>query len=123
VTCFTSSTKRGKKFPDLFAFKRSAVTGGYKMHYAKGELQWDTDNNLGIYFADINGKPLSPDRLCFEQNLSAPLPDIVCRCPSYSAPHRASTRPATKPSTKCWWNHRGDKASRTFVLAIPLAGN
>jgi len=75
--------KRGKKFPDLFAFKRSAVTGGYKMHYAKGELQWDTDNNLGIYFADINGKPLSPDRLCFEQNLSAPLPDIVCRCPSY----------------------------------------
>jgi hypothetical protein len=75
--------KRGKKFPDFYAFKRSAVTGGYRMHYAKGELQWDTDANLAVYFADINGKALTPEQLCFEKNTSAPLPDIVCRCPSY----------------------------------------
>jgi hypothetical protein len=75
--------KRGKKFPDFYAFKRSAVTGGYRMHYAKGELQWDTDANLAVYFADINGKALPPEQLRFEQNTSAPLPDIVCRCPSY----------------------------------------
>ena len=75
--------KRGKKFPDLYAFKRSAVSGGYRMHYAKGELQWDTDSNLGIYFADIAGRPLPPDQLKFEKNAAAPLPDIVCRCPNY----------------------------------------
>lgn len=75
--------KRGKKFPDLFAFKRSAVTGGYRMHYAKGELQWDTDSNLSVYFADINGRAPPPEQLRFETNTAAPLPDIVCRCPSY----------------------------------------
>jgi hypothetical protein len=75
--------KRGKRFPDFYAFKRSAVSGGYRMHYAKGELQWDTDVNLGVYFADIDGKALPPERLCFDKNASAPLPDIICRCPSY----------------------------------------
>ena len=75
--------KRGKKFPDFFAFKRSAVSGGYRMHYAKGELQLDTDTDLRVYFDDIAGQPLSPNQLRFEKNSSAPLPDIVCRCPSY----------------------------------------
>jgi hypothetical protein len=75
--------KRGKKFPDLPSFKRSAVTGGYRMHYAKGELQWDTERDLRVYFADIAGRPLPPEQLCFEKNPAAPLPDILCRCPSY----------------------------------------
>ena len=50
--------KRGKKYTTFSQFKRAAMAGGYRMHYTKGELQWDTDPDLRIYFADIDGQPL-----------------------------------------------------------------
>ncbi len=72
--------REGKTFKDLSHFKRSALMGKYRMHYSKGALEWDTDRDLGVYFADIKGKALPPEQLYFDPRPGSPLPDIVCRC-------------------------------------------
>ncbi|MDB5297647.1 MAG: hypothetical protein JWO31_3630 [Phycisphaerales bacterium] len=72
--------KRGQRFPTVDGFRRAAVAGGYRMHYTKGELSWESDADLKSYFADMVGRPLGPDALYFEPRPGAPLPDIVCRC-------------------------------------------
>lgn len=76
--------KRGMRFATLSQFRRAAVAGGYRMHYTKGELTWESEKDLKVYFADMKSRPLGPDDLFFEARSAAPLPDIVCRCdPSF----------------------------------------
>lgn len=77
-------TRKGKKFNDLTHFKRSAMAGGYRMHYSKGGLSWDSDPDVRVYFASIDGKALTTDQLFFSPRTAGPLPDIVCRCLSYT---------------------------------------
>lgn len=72
--------KRGLRFGQVAQFKRAAVAGGYRMHYTKGELSWESERDLRVYFADMQGRPLGPDDLYFDPRPAAPLPDIVCRC-------------------------------------------
>jgi hypothetical protein len=71
--------KRGMRFATVAQFRRAAMAGGYRMHYAKGELTWESEKDLKVYFADMKGRPLGPDDLFFEARAGAPLPDIVCR--------------------------------------------
>jgi hypothetical protein len=61
------------------------VKNRYRLHYTRGQLKWHTDPNASVYFADLDGKPLSADRLFFSPRASAPLPDIVCRFSNSSA--------------------------------------
>lgn len=79
---FSELTKRGMKFANLAQFKRAAVAGGYRMHYTKGDLSWETDKDLKVYFSDTAGRTMTPEQLYFEARPGAPLPDIVCRCHS-----------------------------------------
>lgn len=72
--------RRGQQFPTLTQFKRAVIDGGYRMHYTKGELTWETDKDLTVYFSDLTGRVLLPDELFFERRFAATLPDIVCRC-------------------------------------------
>ncbi len=76
--------RKGKKFKDLPHFKRTAIAGGYRMHYTKGSLQWDSEPDVKVYVSDIKGRALTPDELYFDHRPGAPLPDIVCRpTPAY----------------------------------------
>ena len=50
------------------------------MHYTKGELSWESEKDLRVYFSDIRGHALPDPDLYFEPRSNAPLPDIVCRC-------------------------------------------
>jgi len=79
---YSELTKRGMRFANLTQFKRAAVAGGYRMHYTKGELTWETEKDLKVYFSDVTGRTLPPESLYFEARPGAPLPDIVCRCHS-----------------------------------------
>lgn len=79
---YSELTKRGMRFATVMQFKRAAVAGGYRMHYTKGELHWETEKDLKVYFSDVAGKTLPPEHLYFEPRPGAPLPDIVCRCHS-----------------------------------------
>jgi hypothetical protein len=72
--------RHGKRFTNLSQFKRAALLGGYRMHYTKGELQWDSEPDLKVYFADVDGNAMPPEKLFFENHASSPLPDIVCHC-------------------------------------------
>jgi hypothetical protein len=76
----TELDKRGMRFATLGQFRRAAVAGGYRMHYTKGELTWESEKDLKVYFADMTGRPLGADDLSFAARAGAPLPDIVCRC-------------------------------------------
>ena len=51
-------TKRNLRFSTVTQFKRTAVAGGYRMHYTKGELSWESERDLRVYFADMAGRPL-----------------------------------------------------------------
>lgn len=72
--------KRGLRFSNISQFRKTAMTGGYRMHYTKGELSWESEKDLKVYFSDIAGRSLSESDLYFEQRPGAPLPDVVCRC-------------------------------------------
>jgi hypothetical protein len=72
-------SRRGDAFANLGQFKKAAIAGGYRMQYTKGELTWETDADLGVYFSDIAGRTLRPDELYFAPRAGALLPDIVCR--------------------------------------------
>ena len=72
--------REGKTFDDVAAFRTHVVRGRYKMHYFRGELQWDTDPNMNRYFSDLGGRLFDPQELFFSVRTGAPLPDVVCRC-------------------------------------------
>jgi hypothetical protein len=72
--------KRGQRFASVAQFRKVAMAGGYRMHYTKGELSWESEKDLKVYFADIVGRPLGDRELYFEARVGAPLPDVVCRC-------------------------------------------
>jgi hypothetical protein len=70
---------RGRRFDSVAAFRTVAVKNRYRLHYTRGQLNWTTDPNALVYFADAGGKPFDRDSLFFFPRASAPIPDIVCR--------------------------------------------
>jgi hypothetical protein len=75
----TELSTRNHRFDSVAAFRTVAVKNRYRLHYTRGQLNWTTDPNATIYFADANGKAFDSDDLFFFPRASAPLPDIVCR--------------------------------------------
>ena len=73
-------TERGMRFDHVAEFLREAVAGGYRMHYTKGELSWETEQDLRVYFADMAGPAARADDCSSSPAPARPLPDIVCRC-------------------------------------------
>jgi hypothetical protein len=55
-------------------------TEGYRMHYTREEVKWDSDPEVAVYFADASGRPFTRRELTLERRRGAPIPDLVCRC-------------------------------------------
>jgi len=72
--------RRGKRFEDVESFRRFAIQGRYRLHYYRGNLEWDTDSNVNRYFCDLNGRPFSDQELFFSVHGGSPLPDLICHC-------------------------------------------
>jgi hypothetical protein len=70
---------RGTTFASVSELKQAAVKEGYRMHYTRGSLSWQTESNISVYFADADRKPLRDDQLFFQIRADAPLPDLICR--------------------------------------------
>ena len=61
----------GKRFDSIAAFRAVTVKNRYRLHYTRGQLNWTTDPNAAIYFADASGKPFDSDDLFLFPRLSA----------------------------------------------------
>jgi hypothetical protein len=72
---------KDKRFADVAAFRNFVMTGGYRVQYTKGNLQWTTDDPA-VYFRDAAGRPMGSADLFFQPRAGAPLPDLVCRADS-----------------------------------------
>lgn len=72
---------QGRRFTDIAAFRNFVMTGGYRVQYTKGHLQWTTDDPA-VYFRDATGRPLGQQQLFFDPRPVAPLPDLVCQVES-----------------------------------------
>jgi hypothetical protein len=75
----TALEERGERFDELAEFRMAVVTGGYRLHYTKGRIKWQTAADPLLYFSDLDGRPFRKDELYFERRAGAPLPDVVCR--------------------------------------------
>jgi hypothetical protein len=76
----TALDARGDRFDSVAAFRSAVTNGGYRLHYTKGRIRWQTAADPLMYFSDLDGHPFKRDELFFERRAAAPLPDIVCRC-------------------------------------------
>lgn len=70
---------RGHRFDDMREFRRLVLGGKYRLHYSRGELEWDTDRQISTYFCDPAGRQFDADEL-FLASHPGQLPDIVCQC-------------------------------------------
>ncbi|MGH7213958.1 MAG: DUF1570 domain-containing protein [Tepidisphaeraceae bacterium] len=76
-----SLSGKGKTFADIASFREAVLNGGYKLRYSKGDVQWQTEPDMRLYFSDLAGRAFNPEELFFEiRGGSGQLPDIVCRC-------------------------------------------
>jgi len=69
---------RGQLPRELIDARDILQTGGYRLHYSRGDLQWDSDSDIGTYFSDPSGRIFGPLELRFELS-SGEWPDIACR--------------------------------------------
>jgi hypothetical protein len=70
---------RGLTFTDIDTFRQSVAEGRYRMNYAKGDLQWSSDEDALSYFADDRGRRFSRQELHLDGRAGAPIADLVCR--------------------------------------------
>ncbi|HEY8748580.1 MAG TPA: DUF1570 domain-containing protein [Tepidisphaeraceae bacterium] len=75
----TDFAREGRHFNDIESFRRHIVRGHYKLHYSMGNLEWDTDPNINVYFSDLDGSRFSSDELYLSSRTGAPMSDIVCK--------------------------------------------
>jgi hypothetical protein len=75
----TGLADQGKRFRDMNGFKNAVVDNGLQIRYSRGRLNWQTEKDPSVYFADMEGRPYGPKELFFQPRAGAPLPDIVCR--------------------------------------------
>ena len=73
---------KGQAFDTVDAFRRRAVDDGVRMRYWHGAVEYATDPNVNVYFADLQGRLYAADALYFDQPSGRPppksLPDLVC---------------------------------------------
>jgi hypothetical protein len=75
----TELRSRGRSFDDMGSFRDAVVKGRYKLQYTRGDLQWSTGEDPGVYFADLDGSPLPGHQLYLSPRAGKELPDIVCQ--------------------------------------------
>jgi Protein of unknown function (DUF1570) len=89
--------QHGKQFDDMDAFRKFLISSGYRVHYTKGAVQWNSSEDPTVYFVDLSGEPMLRDQLYFSFRTGAPLPDIVSEpIPSltfHTIFHQADPRP------------------------------
>jgi hypothetical protein len=71
--------RNNMKFSDVSSFRARALSVEYRATYTMGNVRWETDPNVAVYFSGLDGKLLKKDALFFVPRAGAPLPDIVCR--------------------------------------------
>jgi hypothetical protein len=69
---------RGVVFANIPDFKARLESAGYRLQYAKGQVEWTSERDVRVYFADSAGKAFTADQLALEQH-GGVLPEIVCR--------------------------------------------
>jgi len=70
---------RGQVFSDIDTFRQAVAQGRYRMNYAKGEMQWSSDEDALSYFADDQGRRFSRQEMYLSDHPGAPIADLVCR--------------------------------------------
>jgi len=70
----------GHRFDDIASLRQCVTQGNFHLHYSHGDLEWDTQKDMNVYFSDLNGKPFDSDQLFLSVRTGAPVPDLVCRC-------------------------------------------
>lgn len=73
--------KQSIGFDEIDAFKNHLIEGGYRLHYTRGNMTWSSNDDVRVYFNDLDGRPLSSTQINFVRRQAAPLPDIVLRPP------------------------------------------
>ena len=70
----------GHRFDDIASLRQYVTQGNFHLHYSHGDLEWDTQKDMNVYFSDLNGKPFDSDQLFLSVRTGAPVPDLICRC-------------------------------------------
>jgi hypothetical protein len=68
-----------KTFKSVADFRTHLERGGYRLHYAKGQIRWSSEADIGIYFRDEHGRDLPSSQLGFISNPKSPLNDLILR--------------------------------------------
>ena len=76
----TALEDRGERFDDIDEFRKAVTDGGYRLHYTKGRIRWQTAADPLVYFSDLDGRLFARDEMFFERRAGGALPDLVCRC-------------------------------------------
>jgi hypothetical protein len=69
---------RGLVFSNMEEFRKRLETAGYRLQYAKGQVEWTSERDVKVYFNDSAGRRFTADQLALEQHGEV-LPEIVCR--------------------------------------------
>ena len=75
----TDFAREGRRFDDVESFRKYIIRGRYKLHYSMGNIEWDTNPNMNVYFSDLEGKRFAPEQLYFSSRSGSPVDDIVCK--------------------------------------------
>lgn len=70
---------RGLSFTDIEAFRQAVAEGRFRMNYAKGNLQWSSDEDALGYFSDDQGRRFSRQEMYLAARPDAPIADLFCR--------------------------------------------
>jgi hypothetical protein len=69
---------RGLAFSSIADLRNRLESSGYRLQYAKGQVEWTSERDVKVYFCDSQGRPFTADQLALEQHGEV-LPEIVCR--------------------------------------------
>jgi hypothetical protein len=70
--------QHGKRFDEMDPFRKFLLASGYRVHYTKGAVQWNSSEDPTVYFLDLSSELMNRDQLYFSFRTGAPLPDILC---------------------------------------------
>jgi hypothetical protein len=75
----TGMVEKGMTFPNFAAFRNQAIGGGYRLSYSAGNLHWQTESDISVYFSGMDDRLFRKDELFFQPRRGAPISDLVCR--------------------------------------------
>jgi Protein of unknown function (DUF1570) len=73
-----SLKQRGRSFDTLEQFRDSCIANQWRIHYRRGNTQWESAADPSVYFTDPTGQPFTSDQERFELSGGQPLPDLIC---------------------------------------------